>query len=199
MAESKEHVKAIRAEIVRFQGENSYLPAISADFGSDYQGWFAEAFKRLRVRSLRATEDERIKLYRKREELLRLHDSIIQTLDTIAVRPLQREKTELLLKYEMDQVRQDIDLQPLAKEKRELEFKVEIAQLKGKLKATENPLPSPPPPDPHGEEKKRRDAIYREEKVYQEEMEEEIRKHPDHEKQLRWTYRKRIEELWKKP
>ncbi len=127
----------IRQEIVRFQTENSYLPAVPVNLQADYDGWFEEALKRIQLRSVHRTREEQLKLARQADELGRIYHSIVETQQNV-------QETILAGAKRQGELRDDIDLRPLEKKKRQLQLQYDIADLKTKLHAIKNPAPPPP-------------------------------------------------------
>jgi hypothetical protein len=181
----------IRADIVRFQAENSYLPAVPVNLGTDYEGWFEEALKRIQLRSVHRTREEQLKLARQADELGRIYHSIVQTQQNI-------EETVLAGSKRHGELRDDIDLQPLEKKKRQRQLQYDIAELETKLRAIKSPSPpagSREPADPIQREVDRIASRIRTEHGLMEASDKMAGENPNQADQIKRAFRKRIERL----
>jgi hypothetical protein len=122
----------IRGELVRFQAENAYLPAVPVNLWSEYDGWFEEALKRVRLRSVRKTRAEQLALAQQAEELGRIYHSIVQNQQNV-------QETVLAGTKRRGELQHDIELQPLEKKKRRLQLQYDIEALKVKLRDVNKP------------------------------------------------------------
>ena len=94
---------------MRFQTENSYLPTVPVNLQADYDGWFEEALKRIRLRSVHRTREEQLKLARQADELGRIYHSIVETEQNV-------QETILAGAKRRGELVDDIKLRPLEKE-----------------------------------------------------------------------------------